>query len=146
MSQANLDHNLKFCFLQIYFNVIIQYTPLWKKLYFPTRMAGVFPDLASRDSFACMGKYIILKLSKWRWCNNEEDGKCPKVRDISVTQKFICGFLSAFYLAYISFILCYYKSWFHSRDGRITSSEIRAVKISRLVRTFRRNLLSLLLP
>jgi hypothetical protein len=47
MSQANLDHNLKFCFFEIYFNIITHPTPLAIKPYFHTMTAGIFSSLAS---------------------------------------------------------------------------------------------------
>jgi len=65
MSQANLDHNHKFCFFEIYVKIITHSAPFSIKLYFPTITAGIFSRLTSFMQLFCVyGKKYYTKILK----------------------------------------------------------------------------------
>jgi len=65
MSQANLDHNIKFCFFETYVNINTHSTPLSIKLYFPTQTASIFSRLTSFMRLFCVyGKKYYTKTLK----------------------------------------------------------------------------------
>lgn len=151
MSQANLDHNVKFCFFEIYVNIIAHSIPLSIKLYFSTITAGIFSRLTSFMRFFCVyGQKILHQNFKSQDIKSgTEEDKCLKVRDTSRDQNVSCVFLSAPCLVYTKYYVPLPQlelsrgGWeIHLTKFIIRPSYITAVNFRGQVRTFRRSLFS----